>query len=82
MSEALDEIRTGVYRDEKNLNKRKVLKGTRRLLHRNGRELFDEKFKSRLYNALNLKEALMKAYYQKENFKEIRMQSVERKPKK
>lgn len=71
MNDALDEIRRSVYRDEKDLNKRKVLKGTRWLLLCNGKDIFDQKFKSRLDNALNLNEPLMKAYYLKESLKEI-----------
>ena len=71
MNDALDEIRRSVYREEKDLNKRKVLKGTRWLLLCNGKDIFDDKFKSRLDNALKLNEPLMKAYYLKESLKEI-----------
>lgn len=71
MNNALDEIRRSVYREEKDLNKRKVLKGTRWLLLCNGKDIFDENFKSRLENALKLNEPLMKAYYLKESLKEI-----------
>lgn len=74
MNDTLDEIRRSVYRDEKELNKRKVLKGTRWLLLCNGKDIFDQKFKSRLDNALNINEPLMKAYYLKESLKEIWMQ--------
>lgn len=71
MNDALDEIRRSVYREEKDLNKRKVLKGTRWLLLCNGKDIFDQDFKSRLENALKLNEPLMKAYYLKESLKEI-----------
>ena len=71
MNDTLDEIRRSVYRDEKDLNKRKVLKGTRWLLLCNGKDIFDRNFKSRLDNALKLNEPLMKAYYLKESLKEI-----------
>lgn len=71
MNETLDKIRRSVYRDEKDLNKRKVLKGTRWLLLCNGKDIFDKQFKSRLDNALKLNEPLMKAYYLKESLKEI-----------
>lgn len=74
MNDALDEIRRNTYREEKDLNKRKVLKGTRWLLLCNGKDIFDQKFKSRLDNALKLNEPLMKAYYLKESLKEIWMQ--------
>lgn len=68
---ALDGIRRNVYREEKYLNKRNVLKGTRWLLLCNGKDVLDQKFKSRLDNALSLNEPLMKAYYLKESLKEI-----------
>ncbi|WP_321519954.1 ISL3 family transposase [uncultured Bacteroides sp.] len=71
MNDALDEIRRSVYREEKDLNKRKVFKGTRWLLLCNGKDIFDNQFKSRLDNALKLNEPLMKAYYLKESLKEI-----------
>lgn len=71
MNEALDEIRRSLYREEKDLNKRNVMKGTRWLLLRSGKDIFDAKFKSRLDNALNLNESLMKAYYLKESLHEI-----------
>lgn len=71
MNDALDEIRRSVYREEADLNKRKVLKGTRWLLLCNGKDIFDKDYKSRLDNALKLNEPLMKAYYLKESLKEI-----------
>jgi transposase len=74
MNDALDEIRRSVYREEKDLNKRKVLKGTRWLLLCNGKDIFDSQFKSRLDYALTLNEPLMKAYCLKESLKEIWMQ--------
>jgi transposase len=74
MNDAIDQIRRDVYREEKDLNKRKVLKGTRWLLLRNGKDIFDAKFRSRLDNALKLNEPLAQAYYLKESLKEIWMQ--------
>ena len=71
MNDALDEIRHSLYREEKELNRRKVLKGTRWLLLCNGKDIFDHNFKSRLENALKLNEPLMKVYYLKESLKEI-----------
>ena len=41
MNEKLDEIRRSQYNQEKDINKRKVLKGTRYLLLRNGTDIFD-----------------------------------------
>ena len=43
MNEKLDEIRRAQYNMEKDINKRKVLKGTRYLLLlRNGADIFDK----------------------------------------
>lgn len=81
MNDALDNIRRSLYREEKDLNKRKVLKGTRWLLLCNGKDIFDKNFKSRLDNALALNEPLMKAYYLKESLKEIWMQITREKAK-
>ena len=75
MNDTLDIICRNVYREEKDLNKRKVLKGTRWLLLCNGKDIFDDRYKSgRLENAMALNEPLMKAYYLKESLKEIWMQ--------
>jgi hypothetical protein len=71
MNDALDEIRRAIYTQERDLNKRKVLKGTRWLLLCNGSDVFEDKFKSRLDNALKLNEPLLKAYYLKESLKEV-----------
>jgi transposase len=49
MHDTLDEIRRSLYREEKALNKRKVIKDTRRLLLCNGKDIFDSKFKTGLY---------------------------------
>ena len=71
MNDAIDQIRRDIYREETDLNKRKVLKGTRWLLLCNGKDIFDDKFKSRLDNALKMNEPLAQAYYLKESLKEI-----------
>ena len=71
MNETLDGVRRSAYREEKDLNKRKVIKGTRWLLLRNGKDIFDGEFKDRLENALKMNEPLMKAYYLKEALREI-----------
>ena len=42
MNEHLDDIRRKVYAMEKDVNKRKVLKGTRYLLLGNGEDIFDK----------------------------------------
>ena len=59
---------------EKDINKRKVLKGTRYLLLRNGADIFDKEYKARLDNALDMNKPLSKAYYLKEQLREIWMQ--------
>ena len=63
MNEKLDDIRRKVYSMEKDVNKRKVLKGTRYLLLGNGADIFDKQHKTRLDNALAMNEPLSKAYY-------------------
>ncbi|KAA6325707.1 hypothetical protein EZS27_025115, partial [termite gut metagenome] len=74
LNDTIDQIRRDVYHEEKDLNKRKVLKRTRWLLLCNGKDIFDVKFKTRLENALKLNEPLAQAYYLKEKLKEIWMQ--------
>ena len=71
MNEKLDEIRRLQYHTEKDINKRKVLKGTRYLLLSNGTDIFDKDYKNRLDNALAMNEPLSKAYYLKEQLREI-----------
>lgn len=71
MNEKLDLLRRQLWHSEKDVNKRKVIKGTRWMLLRNGQDIFDTEFKNRLENVLNLNEPLMIAYYLKEDLKEI-----------
>lgn len=75
MNEHLDDIRRKVYAMEKDVNKRKVIKGTRYLLLGNGEDIFDMQHKTRLENALAMNEPLSKAYYLKENLREIWLQT-------
>ena len=58
MNGKLDEIRRAQYNMEKNINKRKVLKWTRYLLLRNGANIFDKEYKTRLDNALDMNKPL------------------------
>ena len=74
MNEKLDDIRRKVYSMEKDINKRKVLKGTRYLLLGNGEDIFDKQHKTRLENALAMNEPLSKAYYLKEQLRQIWLQ--------
>ena len=71
MNEKLDEIRRVQYNMEKDINKRKVLKGTRYLLLSNGTDIFDKEYKTRLDNALDMNKPLSQAYYLKEQLREI-----------
>ena len=71
MNEKLDQLRRQLWHMEKDINKRKVIKGTRWMLLRNGQDMFDAEFKNRLENVLDMNEPLMIAYYLKEDLREI-----------
>lgn len=71
MNDKLDDIRRVQYNMEKDVNKRKVLKGTRYLLLSNGEDIFDREYKTRLDNALEMNKPLSQAYYLKEQLREI-----------
>ena len=71
MNGKLDDIRRMQYNMEADINKRKVLKGTRYLLLSNGADIYYGKYKTRLDNALAMNEPLSKAYYLKEQLREI-----------
>lgn len=74
MNDKLDDIRRIQFNMEKDVNKRKVLKGTRYLLLGNGSDIYDGKYRTRLDNALAMNEPLSKAYYLKEQLREIWVQ--------
>jgi len=76
MNEKLDDIRRKIYSMEKDINKRKVLKGTRYLLLGNGADIFDKQHKTRPENALAMNEPLSKAYYLKEQLRQIWSQTT------
>ncbi len=63
MNEKLDLLRRQLWHEEKDINKRKVIKGTRWFLLKNGNDIFDYAHKNRLENALSLNRPLMIAYY-------------------
>ena len=65
MNENLDDIR------RKDINKRKVLKGTRNLLLRNEADIFDKEYQTSLDKALDTNKPLSQAYYLKEQLREI-----------
>lgn len=59
MNERIGQLCRQLWYAEKDVNKRKVIKGTRWILLRNGNDIFDTKYKTRLDNVLNLNEPLM-----------------------
>jgi transposase len=67
VNEALDEVRRSLYRDEEELNKRTVIKGTRWLLLRNYDNLKEGNQKKHLEEALLMNKPLAEAYYLKED---------------
>ena len=71
MGMVLDDIRRVQYAMEKDINKRKVLKGARYLLLRNGEDVMDKAYRTRLENALSMNEPLTKGYYLKEALRQI-----------
>ena len=71
MNEKLDDMRWVQYNMEKDINKCKVLKGTRYLLLRNGADIFDKEYRTTLDNALDMNKPLSQAYYLKEQLREI-----------
>jgi transposase len=71
MNEKIDTLRRQMVHMEKDVNKRKVIKGTRWLLLKNGADIFDNVSKNRLDNVLKLNEPLTAAYYLKEDLREI-----------
>lgn len=58
MNEKLDEIHRVQYSMEKDINKRKVLKGTRYLLLSNGEDIFDKEYKTRFDYVLEMNKPL------------------------
>ena len=74
MNDAIDKLRSRMYHEEKDLNRWKVIKGMRWLLLCNGKDIYDDKHKERLENALAMNKPLAQAYYLKESMREIWMQ--------
>jgi transposase len=71
MNDKLDDIRRSQYAMEKDINKRRIIKGTKYLILQNGKDIFDEYHKNRLDNVLAMNAPLNKAYYLKESLREI-----------
>ena len=63
MNDTLDKLRRQAYNQEADIMKRKVLKGTRWLLLRNGEDIYDSCHRNRLENALEMNAPLMKGYW-------------------
>ena len=68
LNKAIDELRRDIYRDETDLNKRTLMKGTRWLILLNPDKLTD-KTKSKLDAALAVNKPLAVAYYLKEELR-------------
>jgi len=72
LNKAISNIRKAVFKDETDLNKRKLIKGTRWLLLKNNQNLNEDKNeKEKLELALNINKPLATAYYLKEDLKQI-----------
>lgn len=70
LNETLSEIRRAIHRDEQDLNKQKLIKGTRWLLLKNSQNLNEEmNERKRLELALSVNKPLAAAYYLKEELK-------------
>jgi transposase len=71
-NEKLTELRRALYREAKDLQQKKVLKGTRWLLLKNPENLSEDgKEEKRLREALRLNEPLAIAYYLKEDLRQV-----------
>ena len=71
VTEAVDKVRRSLWNQEKDEEKRKVIKGSRWLLLTKDKDKFDDYAKNRLENILQTNEPLYKAYYLKEDLDQI-----------
>ena len=72
LNKTISDIRKEVFRDEIDINKRNLIKGTRWLLLKNNQNLDNNKGeKERLKKALNINKPLATAYYLKEDLHQI-----------
>jgi len=74
VNEAVDKVRRSVWNQEKDLEKRKLIKGTKWMLLSKSLDKFDEESRKRFDNILKTNEPLFKAYYLKEDVAQIWMQ--------
>ena len=72
---AVDAVRRSVYAQETDLEKRKIIKGSRWLLLTKDKDVFDDEKKRRLDNILQTNKPLFHAYYLKEDLGQIWMQN-------
>lgn len=79
VNEAVDTVRRYVYAQETDLEKRKIIKGSRWLLLTKDKDVFDEYKKRRLDNILQTNTPLFHAYYLKEDLDQIWMQKAKKK---
>ena len=71
VNDAVDKVRRGVWHQETDLEKRKLIKGTRWMLLSKNLDKFDDASKKRFDNILKTNEPLFKAYYLKEDLDQI-----------
>ena len=74
VNEAVDAVRRNVYAQEEDLEKRKIIKGSRWLLLTKDKDIFDDEKKKRLDNILETNTPLFHAYYLREDLDQIWMQ--------
>lgn len=74
VNEAVDKVRRSVWNQETDLEKRKLIKGTRWMLLSKNLDKYDEAARNRFENILQTNEPLFKAYYLKEDLSQIWMQ--------
>ena len=74
VTDAVDKVRRSVWNQETDIEKRKLIKGTRWMLLSKNLDKFDEDAKTRFTNILQTNEPLFKAYYLKEDICQIWMQ--------
>lgn len=74
VNEAVDKVRRSIWNQETDLEKRKLIKGTRWMLLSKNLDKYDEAARNRFENILQTNEPLFKAYYLKEDLCQIWMQ--------
>lgn len=75
VNEAVDKVRRSVWHQEKDMEQRKLIKGTRWMLLSKDLDKFDKEQRERFDNILKTNEPLFKAYYLKEDINQLWMQT-------